>query len=163
MTPEICTQRKRCWKLRGRRSRNITKCAIGDHRFGSFEVLSDHGDAEEDDGDVDGFLEESTGMMPPPPPASWFKDTETSKHNEMHCRKFRKPCNGDRRDEEFPFFDCWDGKHEQSDVLQQMNTWVRNAPMSVPSEKNCLSVNFPVCSVCVSEVGCVPSPVRHLQ
>ena len=51
----------------------------------SFEVLSDHGDAE-DDGDVDEFSEETTGIMSPPPPASWVKNTETSKHNEMRCR-----------------------------------------------------------------------------
>ena len=29
--PEICTQRKMCWMLRGRRARNIAKRAIGDH------------------------------------------------------------------------------------------------------------------------------------
>ena len=86
--------------------------------------------------------------MSPPPSASWFNKTETSKHDEMHCRKFRKPCNGDRRDEESPFFDCWDGKHEQSDVVQQVNPWARNAPKSVPSVKSCRSVNFHVCSVC---------------
>ena len=66
----------------------------------------------------------------------------------MHCRKFRKPCNGDRRDEESPFFDCWDGKHQQSDVSQQVDPWARKAPKSVPSVKSFLSVNFPVCSVC---------------
>ena len=33
-TPEICTQRKRCWKLLGREARNITKCSIGNHRCG---------------------------------------------------------------------------------------------------------------------------------
>ena len=86
--------------------------------------------------------------MPPPPLASWFKKTETSKHTEMHCRKFREPCSGDRRDEESPFFDCWDWKHEQSDVLQQVDPWARNAPKSVPSVKSRLSVNFLVCSVC---------------
>ena len=102
----------------------------------------------EDDGDVDEFLQAATGIVSPPPPASWFKNTETSKQNEMHCRKFRKPCNGDRRDEESPFFDCWDGKHEQSDVVQQVDPWARNAPKSVPSVKSCLSVNFTVCSVC---------------
>ena len=121
---------------------------LGTIDLGSFEVLSDHGDTQEDDGDVDEFFEEATGILPPPPPASWFKNTETSKHNEMHCRKFRKPCSGDRRDEESPFFDCWDGKHEQSDVLLQVDPWARNAPKSVPSENCCLSVNFPDCSVC---------------
>ena len=117
---------------------------LGTIDLGSFEVLSDHGDAE-DDGDVEEFLEEATGTMSPPPPASWVKSIETSKHNEMDCKKFRKPCNGDRRDEESPFFDCWDGKHEQSDALQQMDPW---APKSTPNVKSCLSVNFPVCSVC---------------
>ena len=114
----------------------------------SFEVLSDHGDAVEDDVDVDKFPEEATKIMSPPPPSSWFKKTETSKKTEMHCRKFRKLCNGDRRDEESPFFDCWDWKHEQSDALQQVDLWARTAPKSVPSVKSCLSVNFPVCSVC---------------
>ena len=58
---------------------------------------------------------------------------------------FGKPCNGDRRDEESPFFDYWDWKHEQSDVLQQVDPW---APKSVPSVKSRLSVILPVCSVC---------------
>ena len=49
---------------------------LGTIDLGSFEVLSDHGDAE-DDGDVDEFLEEATGTMSPPPPASWVKSTET--------------------------------------------------------------------------------------
>ena len=133
-------------------------------------MLSDHGDAE-DGGDVDEVLEEATGIMPLPPPASWSKNTETLKHNEMQCRKFRKPCNGDRRDEESQFFDCWDGKHEQSDALQQMNPWVRNAPMSVSSEKSCFSVTFPVCSacqklevctsVCQAKLPSLTSPVRE--
>ena len=117
-------------------SQNVT---LGTIDLGSFEVLSDHGDAE-DDGDVDEFVEEATGTMSPPPPASWVKSSEISKHNGMDYRKFRKPCNGDRRDEESPFFDCWDGKHEQSDY-----PW---APKSIPNVKSCLSVNFPVCSVC---------------
>ena len=103
--------------------------------LGSFKVLSNHGDAVEDDVDIDEFSEEATGILPPLPPASWFKKTETSKHKEMHCRRCRKPCNGDRRDEESPFFDCWDWKHEQSDVLQQVDPWARNAPESVPSGK----------------------------
>ena len=54
--------------------------------LGSFEVLSDHGDAE-DDGDVDEFSEGAGGIMSPPPPASWLKNTETSMQNEMRCRK----------------------------------------------------------------------------
>ena len=117
---------------------------LGTIDLGSFEVLSDHGGAE-DDGEVDDLLQEATGIMPLPPPASWSKNTEASKRNERHCRKFWKPCNGDRRDEESQFFDCWDGKHEQSDALQQMDLW---APKTVPNVKSCLSVNFPVCSVC---------------
>ena len=119
---------------------------LGTIDLGSFEVLSDHGDAEYD-GDDDEFLE-ATGIMPPLPPASWFKKTGTSKLNELHHRKFRKPCNGDRRYEESLFFDCWDGKYEHSDVLQQMDPGVRKAPKSVSGEKSCLSLNFPVCSVC---------------
>ena len=87
-------------------------------------------------------------LCQPLPPVSCFKKTGTSKHTDMHCGKFRKPCSGDRRDEESPFFDCWDWKHEQSDVLQQVDLWARNAPKSVPSVKGCLSVNFLVCSVC---------------
>ena len=30
----ICAQRETCWKLRDRRNRDPTKCAVGDHRFG---------------------------------------------------------------------------------------------------------------------------------
>ena len=67
---------------------------LGTIDLGSFEVLSDHGDAVEDDVDVNEFSEEATGVMPPLPPASWFTKTETSKHTEMCCMKFRKPCNG---------------------------------------------------------------------
>ena len=37
--------------------------------LGSFEVLSDRGDAAEDDVDVDEFSEEAAGVMPPLPPA----------------------------------------------------------------------------------------------
>ena len=85
---------------------------------------------------------ETTEMMPPLPPGSWFKRTET------FCVKFRKPCNEDHQDEEDPFFDCWDGKQEQSDASQQMDPWARNAPKSEPGSKGCLSVNFPACSVC---------------
>ena len=67
--------------------------------------------------------------MPPLPPASSVKKTETSKHTEMYCRKFRKPCNEDRRHEESPFFDCWDWKQEQTDFLQQVDPGARNAPV----------------------------------
>ena len=56
--------------------------------------------------------------------------------------KFRKPCNEDHEDEDDSFFDCWDGKQEQSDALQQMNPWARNTPKSEPDVKGCLSVNF---------------------
>ena len=117
---------------------------LGTIDLGSFEVLPDHGDAE-DDGEVDELFEDATGIMPLPPPAFWSKNTETSNRDERHCRKFTKPCNGDCPDEESPFFNYWDGKHEQSDALQQMDPW---APKSVPNVKSCLSVNFPVCSVC---------------
>ena len=66
----------------------------------------------------------------------------------MYCGKFRESCNGDHRDEESPFFDCWDWKHEQSDVLHRVDPWAQNAPKSVPNVKGCLSVTFPACSVC---------------
>ena len=85
---------------------------------------------------------ETTEMMPPLPPDSSFERTETL------CGKFRKPGNEDHRDEEDLFIDCWDGKQEQFDALQQMDPWARNAPKSVPDVKSCLSVNFPVGSVC---------------
>ena len=91
--------------------------------------------------------------MPPLPLDSWFKRTETL------CWKFRKPCNEDHRhDEEYPFLDCWDGKQEQFDALQQMDPWAR--PKSVPDVKGCLSVNFPV-FFCVPEVGCVPTSAKQ--
>ena len=48
----------------------------GPSDLGSFEMLSDHFDAE-NDGDVDEFLEEATGIMPLPPPAPFSKNTET--------------------------------------------------------------------------------------
>ena len=85
---------------------------------------------------------ETTEMMPPLPSGSWFQRTEN------FCGKFRKPCSEDHQDEEDPFFDCWDGKHEQFDALQQMDLWARNAPKIEPAVKGCLSVNFPACSVC---------------
>ena len=104
----------------------------------SFEELSDHDDEVEDDESTN----ETTEMMLPLPPGWWFKRTET------FCGTFRKICNEDHQDEEDPFFDCWDGKQEQSDALQQMDPWARNAPKSEPDVKGCLSVNFPTCSVC---------------
>ena len=73
----------------------------------------------EDEVDVDESSEETTRMMPPLAPASCFKKTEALKHTEMYCGRFREPCNGDHRDEESPFFHCWDWTHEQSDVLQR--------------------------------------------
>ena len=106
--------------------------------LGSFEVLSGHGDEVEDDESTN----EAKEMMPPLRPGSWFKRTDT------FCGKFRKPCNADHQDEEYPSLDCWDGKQEQSDALQQMDPWARNAPKSESDVKGCLSVNFPACSVC---------------
>ena len=61
---------------------------LGTIDLGSFEVLSDHGDAVEDDVDLDECSEEATGMMPPLPPASWFKKTGTSKHTETYAGDF---------------------------------------------------------------------------
>ena len=81
---------------------------LGTIDLGSVEVLSDHGDEMEDDESTN----ETTEMMPPLPSGSSFKRTET------FCGKFRKPCNEDQQDKEDPFFDCWDGKHEQFDALQ---------------------------------------------
>ena len=89
-------------------------------------------------------------------PGSWFKRTETS------CGKFRKPCNEDHQDEEDPFFDCWDGKQEQFDALQQMDPWTRNASKFVPDLKGCLSVNFPACSVC-QKLGVYQRPMKAPQ
>ena len=83
---------------------------LGTKDLESFAVLSDDNDTIENEVEVDEFPEDTRGMMPPLPPASWFKKTETLKHAEMHCGKFRKPCNGDHRDEESPFFDCWIAK-----------------------------------------------------
>ena len=123
---------------------------LGTIDLGSFAVLSDHGDAE-DDGEVDEFFEEATGIMPLPPLSSWSKNTETLKRNQRHCRKFRKSCNGDRIDEESQFFDCWDGKHEQSDALQQIDR--------TKCEK--LSLSELPCLFCVSKVGCVQSTVTN--
>ena len=45
-------------------------------------------------------------------------------------------------------FDCWDWKHEQSDVSRQVERWTRNAPKFVLCVKRCLSMNFPVCCAC---------------
>ena len=43
---------------------------------------------------------------------------------------------------------AWPGIQEQSDALQQMGSWARNAPKFEPDVKCYLSVNFPACSVC---------------
>ena len=107
---------------------------LGTIDLGSFK----HGHEVEGDESTN----ETKEMMPPLPPGSGFKRTET------FCAKFRKPCYEERQDEEEPFFDCWDGKQEQSDALQQVDPWARNAPKSEPGVKGCLSVNFPACSVC---------------
>ena len=68
-------------------------------------------------------------------------------NEEVRCGKFLKPCNGnDRRGgEESSFFDGWDWRHEQSDILVQVDSWAQNVPKSVSSAKGCLSVNFPMC------------------
>ena len=91
--------------------------------------------------DGDESTHETTEMMPPLQPYSWFKRTETL------CGKFRNLCNEDHRHEEDPFLDCWDGKQEQFDVLQQMDPRARTAPKSVPDVKGGLSVNFRVFTV----------------
>ena len=111
---------------------------LGTIDLGSFEVLSKHGDEV----DVDESTCKTTEMMPPLPPVPWFNRTET------FCGKFRKPCNEDHHDEEDPFLDCWDGKQEQFDALQPMDPRARNGPKSEPCVKGCLTLNFPVRSVC---------------
>ena len=93
-------------------SQNVT---LGTIDLESFEVLSDHGDNADDEVDVDVSTDETTGMMPPLPPVSWFKKIE------MYCGTFRKPCNKDHRDDEYPFFDCQDEMREQPDILQQVD------------------------------------------
>ena len=85
---------------------------------GSFEVPSDHGDTIEDDVVDDTSSEEFTGTMTPLPPASWLKETRTTRHADG---KFPKHCNGnDRRDgEESPFF-----------IGLQTDLWAKNVPRS---------------------------------
>ena len=69
---------------------------------------------------------------------------------------FQKPCNEDHRDdEEYPFLDCWDGKQEQFDALQQMDPWARNAPESCTRCERLPLSELP-CLFCVSEVGSIP-------
>ena len=136
----------------------------------SFEVLSDHGETMADD-DVVESSEESTGTMPPLPPVSWLKERRMSRYAEMLCRKFRKHGKGnDCRDgEESSFFDCWDWRHEQSDMLKYADPWEQNEPKTAASAKDCQSVNFLIL-FCVSEIGRIhstfakySSPVRHPQ
>ena len=125
---------------------------LGTIDLGSFEVLADHGDAVEDEVDVDESTDETTEMIPPLPPASSLKKTS-------------------HRDEEYPFLDCWDWKHEQSDVLQHVDARARNAPKSVPNVKGFFSANFRARSVCQKLGVCtndcqlkrhrVTSPVRE--
>ena len=123
--------------------------------WGPLRCWSDDGDAVEDDVDVDGFPEESEKAPPPPTCLLVQEDRDVSKHTAMHGEKFREPCNGDRRDEESPLFDCWDWKHDQSDVLQQVDPWARNAPKSVPNVKSCLSLcEHPVFVLCVRSWVC---------
>ena len=69
----------------------------------------------------------------------------------------------DHWDEEYPFLDYLDGKHEQFDALQQMDLWARNAPKSEPDVKGCLSVNFPVCSLCQKLVVYQRLPIKAPQ
>ena len=93
-TPEICTPKERVLEVAKKKiQQNHKMYHWRPSILGSFEVLIDHGDAAEDDVDVDKSSEDATEIMPPPTPASWFKKTDTSKHTEMHCRSFRKPCN----------------------------------------------------------------------
>ena len=76
------------------------------------------------------------------------ESSRTSMPTEVRRGRFSKHCrDNDCRDgEESSFFDCWD---EQSDILQQGDDlWAQNAPKSVSHAKGCLSVNFPVFSVC---------------
>ena len=58
---------------RKKSQKHHTMCRWGTIDLGSFELLSDHGDAVEEDVEIDEFSEERPGMMPPLPPASWFK------------------------------------------------------------------------------------------
>ena len=118
---------------------------LGTIDMGLFEVLSDHGDEMEDDEPT-----KETTL----PSGWWFKRTET------FCGKFRKPCIEDHQDEEDPFFDCWNRKHEQFDALQQMDPWARNASKIEPDVKGCFSVNFPACSVCQKLGVCQRPPMK---
>ena len=74
------------------------------------------------------FSEEATRVMLPLPPASWFTKTKTSKHTEMYCMKFRKPCNGIGSMSSLIFCSKWILKHDTHQSLY-------------PMCKGCLSVN----------------------
>ena len=80
-----------------------------------------------------------------------------SRHAKVRCRKFLKPRNSnDRRDEESPLFDCWEGRQEHSDTLQRLDPWTLCAPMSLSSSKRLLLCEFP-CVSFVPEIGCIRS------
>ena len=116
----------------------------------SFEVLSDHDKTTEDDVVGDESSDESTGTVPPLPLVS--------------CREFRKHGTGnDCRDSaESSLFDCWDWRHEQSDISATCG------PLEDCILREGLPQSeFPFLS-CVSEIGrlqstfCPPQlPVRH--
>ena len=79
----------------------------------------------------------------------------------MLCGMFPKSCNGNnhRDGEEPPFIDCWDWRHEESDILQQVDPLAQ----TVPVRKVYLSENLP--TGCVpeterSQYHCTTSPVR---
>ena len=120
---------------------------LGTIDLGSFEAVSDHGDEV----DVDESTYETTEMMPPLPPDSWFKKTETL------CRKFRKPCSGDHRDEEYPFPDCWDWEARTASTF--CNKWILGHEDGTEVCTRCerLPLSELSCLFCVSEAGGVPT------
>ena len=103
-------------------------------------MLSDHGETIEDDVVVVVSSDESTGTVPPLPLVS--------------CREFRKHGTGnDCRDSaESSLFDCWDWRHEQSDILATCG------PLGTKRTEDCIlrqglpQSEFPFLS-CVSEIG----------
>ena len=104
----------RCGRIGTSEPETSQNVPLGTIDLGSFEVLSDN--VDDDDFSEDALEEVSRTLQWRPPRRR-----------------------GDRRGEESPFFDCWDCKHEQSDVLQQVDPRVRNAPKLVPSVKSCLT------------------------
>ena len=110
-SPKICAKVKSVGNCEDEETETSQNVLLRTIDSGSFEVLSDHGDEVDDD---DESTHETSEMMPPLQLDSWFKKTET------FCGMFQKPCNEDHRDEE-SFLDCWDGKQEQFDALQQMD------------------------------------------